>query len=68
MNKRDLLEYATAHRNCQIITNILEQLEILNPVATEATEDIDKMINKLREIRNSEVNHWIDLKINKEEL
>lgn len=60
MNKRDLREYAVAHRNCETLSNIVEQLENLNLVATEDTDDIDKMINKLTEIRNSEVNYWVD--------
>lgn len=60
MNKLDLREYAVAHRNCQTLSNIVEQLENLNMVATEDTDDIDKIINKLMEIRDSEVNYWVD--------
>lgn len=59
MDKRDLKEYGVAHRACQTISNIVEQLENLNTVLEYNSNKIDEFIQYLCNIRDNEVNFYL---------
>ena len=60
MGKRDLKEYGVAHRACQTISNIVEQLENLNTVLEYNSNKMDEFIQYLCNIRDNEVNFYLD--------
>lgn len=60
MNKRDLKEYGVAHRNCQVLSEIIEKLENITPVIDSELDKMEEVLQYLRDIRDSEVNYYID--------
>jgi hypothetical protein len=58
METQELRKYGFAHRNCQIISSVVEQLGELYPVSTNAlVADLYEVIVKLQQIRDFETDY-----------